>query len=412
MPDTLSTLDAATFAALRAGDEPALERLFRDRREALFAAAKTALQDPVRAARAIERTMVDVWNARAEIPTPEALEQFVEGALRDEIVRQRGRAASQQRLQNFQHTKVEKPVTAPSADESWEHIRSALHRREDEMRSAAAIREEARHAAVAHMAVVGRKKTNWLAIGGLAALAVILIGGFYWYSKGTEDEAAVSRALSSPDARTIASKSGQRGTFKLDDGSGVAIGANSAVTVPPGFVSRYRTVKLAGTASFTVAQESALPFRVKAGNTTITATGTLFDVSAFDEEARVTVRVREGSVTVEARGATRTVTAGSGLVVKGGDMLDATTGDLANAFGWTDGQLRVVDVPLGEVVPLMQRWYGLVLTPANKTMLDRRVSLSASLDSMRAAIRELQSAGHVMIDYDGKKNPMRDLGGR
>lgn len=413
MPDTLPTLDPTTLAALRAGDESALERLFRERRDALFATAKTALDEPVRAARATERTMVDLWNARAGLGTPEAVELFLESALRDEIVRQRGRAASQHRLEHLQGAKPQKPQqpqTAPSADESWEHIRAALHRRDD-VQGVEAMREEARHTAVAHMAEVGKKKTNYTAIFGLVGLAVVLGGGFYFFSRGTADEAAVSKALESPQARTVASKSGQRGNFKLDDGSSVAIGSGSEVTIPPGFVSRYRTVRLAGTASFTVAAGSDLPFKVRAGNATITATGTLFDVSAFPEDGKVSVRVREGSVTVEARGGMRTVERGAAIVVRGGDMLDATQADVDNAFSWTDGQLRIVDLPLKDVVPLMQRWYGLVLTPASQAMLERRVTMSAGLDSMRAAIRELQANANVMIDYDGKKNPMRDLGG-
>ena len=81
-------------------------------------------------------------------------------------------------------------------------------------------------------------------------------------------------------------------------------------------------------------------------------------------------------------------------------------------FPWADMlavPLTTIDQPLREVVPELRRWYDLLLTPENDAMLDRRVTFRAGLDSMRAAMRELQATGSVVIDYDGKRNPMRDV---
>jgi ferric-dicitrate binding protein FerR (iron transport regulator) len=82
------------------------------------------------------------------------------------------------------------------------------------------------------------------------------------------------------------------------------------------------------------------------------------------------------------------------------------------SLGWIDGTIVFNDRPFREVLPALQRWYALTLTPESPALLDRRVTMRAGVDSMRAALRALQLAGQVIIDYDAKTNRVWDAAAR
>lgn len=89
---------------------------------------------------------------------------------------------------------------------------------------------------------------------------------------------------------------GENRSVDLPDGSRITLGGGSSLTTS--FSSTGRDIQLTrGEALFVVAKDKLRPFRVQAGNTTVTAIGTQFNVRR--REARVDVAVVEGEVLVE-----------------------------------------------------------------------------------------------------------------
>lgn len=88
---------------------------------------------------------------------------------------------------------------------------------------------------------------------------------------------------------------GERRTVTLSDGSTVALDASTRLTVR--YSGRARTLDLEhGQARFEVAHDTARPFSVHAGDRTVVATGTRFDVDVLG--ARVIVTLLQGHVVV------------------------------------------------------------------------------------------------------------------
>jgi ferric-dicitrate binding protein FerR (iron transport regulator) len=82
----------------------------------------------------------------------------------------------------------------------------------------------------------------------------------------------------------------------LEDSSHVQLGAGSSLRYIGGFDSERRELWLKGKARFDVAKDGKRPFTVYAGNTAVTALGTVFGVNAHNN--KVTVRLYSGKVVV------------------------------------------------------------------------------------------------------------------
>jgi transmembrane sensor len=121
----------------------------------------------------------------------------------------------------------------------------------------------------------------WTAIAA-AATFVILLTFLFWKTP--------------PATNTFSTAIGENRTVALSDGSTIALAADTHITVT--LSERERNIELTkGEALFMVAKDAARPFKVHAGDATIVAVGTAFNVERDSD--RAVVSVTEGRVVVE-----------------------------------------------------------------------------------------------------------------
>jgi transmembrane sensor len=182
----------------------------------------------------------------------------------------------------------------------------------------------------------------------VAALLIVVIGGFLWWNP---DRPALQR---------YATAHGEQKTWRLADNSVLRLNTDSAVTV------RYRPAERLieidrGQAFFEVAHEPTRRFRVVAGATNIVAVGTQFDV--YRDRASTVVTVVEGQVTVapdSTLSRTLHVTAGGQVRVTAGTLPDRTTPvDAERSTAWLRRQIAFDQESLGAVAAEFNR-YGAV----------------------------------------------------
>ena len=138
---------------------------------------------------------------------------------------------------------------------------------------------------------------------GIAASLLLTIGVGGWIAKvqlpGTGSapvQVAQPKVDQAAERQRYATLDGSRKTVRLVDGSSVELDPNSELFTS--FSSGRRELKLErGRARFAVAHETR-PFIVLAGGGSVTARGTIFEVSLGRDE-RVTVRLLRGAVDVE-----------------------------------------------------------------------------------------------------------------
>ncbi|WP_150293680.1 FecR family protein [Sphingobium estronivorans] len=141
---------------------------------------------------------------------------------------------------------------------------------------------------------------RWTAI---AASLLLTVGVGGWIAKmeltGTRSvpvQVAQPRMDQRAERQRYATLNGSKRTVRLADGSSVELAANSELYT--NFTSDQRELKLErGRARFEVAHE-ARSFVVLAGGGSVTARGTIFEVS-LERDERVTVRLLRGAVDVE-----------------------------------------------------------------------------------------------------------------
>lgn len=195
-----------------------------------------------------------------------------------------------------------------------------------------------------------RQRTGWrmpLALAAsLIACALVLVAGLGVFERA-------------PPPVVYATGPEQRDTVRLEDGSLLVLNADTVVAVRMGR-DRRSLVLERGEAVFGVAHDPRRPFSVEAGNGTVTALGTRFQIR--HEQANVTVTLLEGSVALER------VQGGERRKMVPGDQ--ATYGDDASmpvalrlvdtdvTSSWTRGRLLFRATPLSEVVAEVNRYAG------------------------------------------------------
>jgi transmembrane sensor len=146
---------------------------------------------------------------------------------------------------------------------------------------------------------------------------------------------------------------GQRAEHQLSDKSKVTLTADSGVSV------RYsrdgRDIALTkGDAVFNVSKDAKRPFRVQAGDTQVTAVGTVFEVERVSDA--VQVRVFEGVVRVARNGSEQRLAKGQWLMLASnrapvGGRLDADSYE-----AWRSDWLDADGLPLKYVIARLNRY--------------------------------------------------------
>lgn len=396
----------APLPSLPLGDEEALHRVFLTEYPNLAAEARADLGDEGAGFRAhvVEGAFVRAWDARDRLSTPESVHAFLVEDVHHASARALSRRAIAHRIgthsapetAHAQHTLKEM-----SPDESWTHIQHALHgdaHTPDSIEAAMAI---SRHEAAEHIATVEKARPWWIAVAAVVAIALVVWGALRWADHASADS-RLARAVNATDARVVTSAPAQIGVVTLAEGTGVRLAPDSKLSIPKDFGPDLRAVKLQGAAAFTVAPNQATDFQVHTGDAVVVAKGTAFTVRAYENDPGTTIVVTEGAVDVRHGDRTDAVRAGSSLVIpETGAAHAASPAERDVADAWRGGTVVINDAPLGKVLPEIRRWYGLDIHVPHTTLLERRATVRASLDSSHQAIRQIEQSAGVQFGYVG-----------
>ncbi|GLQ93000.1 FecR family protein [Dyella acidisoli] len=195
-------------------------------------------------------------------------------------------------------------------------------------------------------------RRHWLPLAAAASIAVVVLSGAVYYGW--------AHFASGDTTQTYQSAVAQNRSFSLPDGTKVALGAASTLTVHYG--RDRRSVELrGGEAFFDVVHDNSRPFVVTAGDVSVHDIGTAFDVRRTGE--RVMVAVTQGRVEIAdlRTGASQrnTLEATAGQRVSfdpnaSGMAVDTMATEQVTA--WRNDRLEFIDEPLGVVIANLNRY--------------------------------------------------------
>lgn len=200
---------------------------------------------------------------------------------------------------------------------------------------------------------------------------------------------------------------GQGRTIALEDGSSVRLDVASHIAVSLG--SKRRSVELLqGRAVFDVAHDTARPFVVRAGDGSVTAVGTRFQVQREGDDVEVTLA--EGIVAVsrqDAQDGTRRETR-----LQPGEQLEWSSQkaawtmrpvDTKAALSWTRGRLIFRGTHLADVVAEVNRYSQRKLVLADPSLADLPVHGNFLAGDTGAVVAALKAVLPVRVDEAGRE---------
>lgn len=229
-----------------------------------------------------------------------------------------------------------------------------------------------------------RQRQRRFAIAASFAVALIVGFGVSGITPGKVSLLADHARHALAGERLYVTAIGERRRVTLEDGSVVTLNTDSRAVVRIG--EQRRDVTLArGQALFEVARDETRPFVVSAGNRTVTALGTAFDVRILSDSLEVVLI--EGKVAVEQRVTEKPATGASDdiAVLKPGEQLVVTTAradaapqirraDVERAVSWREGHLIFHSDRLEHVIAEINRYRTQPLVLADSSLGDLRIS--------------------------------------
>ena len=407
MPVTEPPTDQPTGQLLT--DQSVLERIFRATYEKWIKEAKGRLGEKSGAApRIVSKAFHLAWQDRKRFHSQDELDAFIGAQIHHGATREVSRSAGLHRMDSIGGKSTAKHETHDmTVDEAWDRLAHTLQGGAPEAYRARA--STARHEAADHMKNLGKERNLTPVYIAAAVLLVIAIGAAAFLRRGGEAR-AVTQALLASNVRKYQLSFGQQANITLDDSTIVLLGPESELTVPQKFGIGLRAVRIEGVANFEVKNIGTQLFEVRAGNASITATGTKFTVYRYTRDDSVTiVNVKEGTVNIKFGDNVRQVGPGqSFLINEAGEMRVPTADQIQEASAWVDGTVIIQGRTLKYVVPMLRRWFGLDIKVVDNTLLDRPVFLSAPSNSKMEAIKSVEKSAGVKFTYVGENMVFQD----
>lgn len=164
----------------------------------------------------------------------------------------------------------------------------------------------------------------------------------------------------------------ERKQLELPDGSTIWLNENTRLSYDQNFDER--VVQLEGEAFFDVAHQQGKTFTILSGGAATTVLGTTFNVRAYPGEARIEVTVATGKVALKKADIPQEqvlLEAGkSGVFDKQTAEVRVIENQISNADAWKTQRLEFDSTLMRDVIPAVERFYGVNIELANEDLLD------------------------------------------
>jgi len=206
-------------------------------------------------------------------------------------------------------------------------------------------------------ALKARPESRWPSLRAVAAslVAALLVAGAMGWGAGPLSHLTAVFGVGGMQTARYVTAAGERASVTLEDGSVLALNADSAAEVT--FSGRSRMVRLEkGQAFFTVAHDASRPFEVLADDRRVTAVGTAFDVLLLPGALRVAMLDGVVRVSSDGQRPTQILSKGEVMTARANGTTTVRKADAARLAGWRDGVVYFEETPLSEAVAEMNRY--------------------------------------------------------
>ncbi len=218
------------------------------------------------------------------------------------------------------------------------------------------------------------------------AASLFLVSGLTWIG---------FNAYKKPEECVFKAVSTQKGEIKqidLADGTRVFLNAESTIEYPEKFADTARDVKLTGEAYFEVAKDPKRRFRIETDQSELKVLGTEFNLKAYKGENQE-LSVTEGKVsfsTLQSDSKPQVLVAREfALLETSTGIIESRTEKIEMRDHWRDGGLTINDLSVKELIPILERRFGLEVNVKNPALLKKNYTGSHKAASVRAVMEDI-----------------------
>ncbi len=228
-----------------------------------------------------------------------------------------------------------------------------------------------------------------------AMVAVLVISTWFIVTK-VEDKGSYA-----DNACLFTTAKGEKCQVLLPDSTLVRLNSGTVLKFyPQSFNKRGRVVELEGEAYFVVKSDPHNPFTVVTSDFNVVATGTAFNVMAYEQIARSEVLLVEGSVTVESRDQEIVLNQGERAVYINSHLQKGIVNQ-STTLGWRDDMFLFSQITFSELMFRLENWFNVDIE-YDKTAFNYSYSGSfknrESVEQILDAIRKYDDISYHRID--------------
>lgn len=239
-----------------------------------------------------------------------------------------------------------------------------------------------------------RKKWYYSAAAAAVLLPLLALGLIWAARSKPQQPSAVASAVE------YYVNEGVKGRLELADGTHVELNSGSTLTVKGD-----RRVFLDGEGWFEVKSDPEHPFYVETpSGIDVKVTGTQFNLSNYKDEPFKVLLVK-GNIELQGDGASAKVTPSQQVVIKNGKALksEASLQSQKNTTAWKEGVLVFDDKPFREVIPVMERWYGVHFNVLSPELLHEHLTGEFDTETIREVMNVLALTHKFFYNINGKE---------
>jgi ferric-dicitrate binding protein FerR (iron transport regulator) len=217
---------------------------------------------------------------------------------------------------------------------------------------------------------------------------------------------SIDNPINVTEYHTLITPRGGEYTLVLSDGTEVTLNSGSKLKYPVVFNNNSREVALEGEAFFKVTKSRKTPFIVKADNINVTVYGTVFNVSAYNNESIVQTTLIEGSIGVSINSRIESeakVKPGQQHIYnKDNGNTETKEVNTEQFIAWTRGMFVFQDEPIENILKAMSRWYNFDYEFKDESLKKQRFTLSlGKYDNVSKILDMISLSSNVKFSTNG-----------
>ena len=198
----------------------------------------------------------------------------------------------------------------------------------------------------------------------------------------------------------------------LPDGTKVWLNSGSHFKYPLFFTRGLRKVFLSGEAYFEVAKDKKRPFVVKTCGIDVVATGTIFDVMAYDDDNDISSTLLRGKIYLakktgdlhKLRPIVFIKPGQKAVLDKEQKKISVLKTDVDEVIAWKDGKLIFRNDPMDVVVKKLDRWYNTKIILVDKELKSYRYTATFTGETLPQILELLKHSAPIEYNiYPRKK---------